>query len=80
MMSVTIRMPKDVVEDLKGVAPLVGSSGYQPLIRDYIGQCLRVDLERFESETETTLVTSLNRRGVSDTVINEHCERFYWPC
>jgi hypothetical protein len=71
MTSVTIRMPEDVVEDLKKVAPLLGFSGYQPLIRAYIGQCLRADLERFESETVTALVASLKRRGVSDTVIDE---------
>jgi hypothetical protein len=70
MTSVTIRMPADVVEDLKRVAPLLGFSGYQPLIRAYIGQCLRVDLERFESETVTALVASLKRRGVSDAVID----------
>jgi hypothetical protein len=71
MTSVTIRMPEDVVEDLKKVAPLLGFSGYQPLIRAYIGQCLRADLERFESETVTALVASLKRRGVSDTLIDE---------
>lgn len=71
MSSVTIRIPEDVIEDLKRVAPLLGFSGYQPLIRAYIGQCLRVDLERFESDTLTALVASLKRRGVSDTVINE---------
>jgi hypothetical protein len=72
MTSVTIRMPEDIVEDLKKVAPLLGFSGYQPLIRAYIGQCLRLDLERFESETVTTaLVASLKRRGVSDAIIDE---------
>jgi len=71
MTSVTIRMPEDVVEDLKKVAPLLGFSGYQPLIRAYVGQCLRVDLERFESETMTALVASLKRRGVSDETIEE---------
>jgi hypothetical protein len=71
MTSITIRMPEDVVEDLKRVAPLLGFSGYQPLIRTYIGQGLRVDLERFESNTVTALITSLKRQGVSDEVINE---------
>lgn len=71
MTSITIRMPEDVVEDLKRVAPLLGFSGYQPLIRAYIGQGLRVDLERFESETVTALIASLKRQGVSDEVINE---------
>jgi hypothetical protein len=71
MTSVTLRIPEDVVEDLKKVAPLLGFSGYQPLIRAYIGQGLRVDLERFESDTVTALVASLKRRGVSDAVIEE---------
>lgn len=71
MTSITIRMPEDVVEDLKRIAPLLGFSGYQSLIRAYIGQGLRVDLERFESETVTTLIASLKRQGVSDEVINE---------
>ena len=71
MTSVTIRMPEDIVEDLKRVAPLLGFSGYQPLIRAYIGQGLRVDLERFESETITALIENLKRRGVSPEVIDD---------
>jgi hypothetical protein len=71
MASVTIRIPEDVVEDLKRIAPLLDFSGYQPLIRTYIGQRLRADLERFESETVSALIASLKRRGVSETVIDE---------
>ena len=29
--SVTIRMPEDVIDDLKQIAPVLGFSGYQPL-------------------------------------------------
>jgi hypothetical protein len=65
MTSVTLRMP----EDLKKVAPLLGFSDYQLLIRAYIGQGLRIDLERFE--TVIALIASLKRRGVSDAVIEE---------
>jgi len=71
MSSITIRIPEDVVEDLKRVAPLLGFSGYQPLIRAYIGQGLRVDLERLEGDTVSALIASLKRRGVSDEVIHE---------
>jgi hypothetical protein len=71
MTNVTLCILADVVEDLKKVAPLLGFSGYQPLIRAYIGQGLRVDLERFESETVTALIASLKRRGVSDALIEE---------
>jgi hypothetical protein len=38
MTVVTLRMPEDVIEDLKRVVPLLGFSGYQPLIRTYVGQ------------------------------------------
>ena len=41
MTTITIRIPEDVIEDLKKVAPILGFSGYQPLIRAYIGQGLR---------------------------------------
>ena len=71
MVSVTLRMPKDVIEDLKRIAPLLGISGYQPLMRAYIGQSLRRDLERMENDTVSGLVSSLKRRGVSDSVIEE---------
>lgn len=46
MTTITIRIPEDVVEDLKRIAPMLGFSGYQPLIRAYVGQGLRADLER----------------------------------
>jgi hypothetical protein len=71
MTSVTLRMPQDVIEDLKRVAPMLGISGYQPLIRAYVGQCLRRDLERLENDTLSVLVSSLKRRGVSESVIEE---------
>lgn len=71
MTMVTIRMPEDVVVDLKRIAPLLGFSGYQPLIRAYIGQGLREDLEKLDSDTVSALVASLKRRGVSEAVIEE---------
>ena len=71
MTSITMRIPEDLVEDLKRIAPLLGFSGYQPLIRAYIGQGLRVDLERFEGETVSALIAGLKRRGVSESVIDE---------
>ena len=67
---VSIRMPEDVVEELKRIAPLLGFSGYQPLMRAYIGQGLRADLERLDQETELSrLVESLRRQGVGDEVL-----------
>lgn len=67
---VSIRMPEDVVEEMKRVAPLLGFSGYQPLMRAYIGQGLRADLERLDQEMELSrLVESLRRQGVQDEVL-----------
>ena len=71
MTSVTIRMPEDVIEDLKRIAPKLGFSGYQPLIRAYVGQGLREDLERLENDAVTELINSLKRRGISEDVIAE---------
>lgn len=71
MTTITIRIPEDVIEDLKRVAPLLGFSGYQPLVRAYIGQGLRADLERLDGDTVSALIASLKRRGVSNEVIDE---------
>lgn len=71
MKTVSIRFPEDVIEDLKRVAPLRGFSGYQPLVRAYVGQGLRVDLERFENDSLTALVENLKKRGVKDDVLRE---------
>jgi uncharacterized DUF497 family protein len=71
MTTISIRMPEDVVEDLKRVAPLLGFSGYQPLIRAYIGQGLREDLERLDRNPGLErLVESLRRQGVDEEVIS----------
>ena len=69
MTTMTIRMPEDVIQDLKRLAPLLGFSGYQPLARAYIGQGLRADLERFEGETVSALIASLKRHGVSEEIL-----------
>ena len=70
MTSITIRMPADVLRDLKRVAPLLGFSGYQPLIRAYIGQGLRRDLEKVQRQPDfDRLLKSLRRHGVTEEVL-----------
>ena len=71
MIAVTIRMPVDVVADLKRIAPLLGFSGYQALLKTYVGQGLRHDLERLDDDKVTALVSSLKKRGVADDVISD---------
>ncbi|MDR3670133.1 MAG: hypothetical protein P4L36_04775 [Holophaga sp.] len=71
MTSISLRMPEDVIEDLKAIAPALGFSGYQPLIRAYIGQGLRKDLARTENDQVQRVLDSLRRHGVDDQVIAE---------
>ncbi len=71
MTMVSIRIPDDVIEDLKRVAPMLGFSGYQALIKAYIGQGLRTDLERLESSVEVSaLIKSLRKKGVKEEIIS----------
>lgn len=49
---------------------MLGFSGYQPLMRTYIGQGLRKDLEKLENEPFWELIESLKRHGVEEEVIN----------
>ena len=74
---ISLRMPKDVIDDLKRIAPLLGFSGYQPLIRANVGQGLRVDLERLEGGPDIArFVESLKRRGVNENIISEAIAEF----
>lgn len=71
MTTMSMRMPVDVIADLKRVAPLLGFTGYQPLIRAYIGQGLRNDLARLERVPDmSVLLRQLRRQGVSERVIS----------
>jgi hypothetical protein len=68
---VSIRIPDDVIEDLKRVAPMLGFTGYQSLIKAYVGQGLRTDLERLEGGVEiSALIDSLRKKGVKEEIIS----------
>ena len=70
MTTISMRVPEDVIDDLKRVAPRLGFSGYQPLIRAYIGHGLRIDIARLEQRPDlSSLVESLRKRGVSQRII-----------
>lgn len=59
MSTIIMRIPDDLIADLKRVAPHKGFSSYQPLIRAYIGQGLREDLSNLDAKPEITkLITS----------------------
>jgi len=69
--TINLSIPVDVLDDVTRIAPLLGFSGYEPLIRAYIGQGLRADLERLDGSVEVSaLIESLRRQGVGDEVIS----------
>lgn len=75
MNAITVRMPVDIIDDLKRIAPSLGFAGYQPLLRHYIGMGLRADLERLEDPRVEKLVENLKKHGVSDSIINDALEK-----
>ncbi len=95
MTTISIRMPGDVIEDLKRIAPQLGFSGYQPLVRAYVGQGLRAEFERLEGNPQLAdMIESLRRQGIDEVVIHKaiedsqrvaawehsgHHESFRWP-
>jgi hypothetical protein len=69
MVSVTLRMPENVITDMKRIAPLSGSSGYQTLMRSYVGAGIREDLERFEGPAIAKLIERLRESGVPEVTL-----------
>ena len=67
--SITIRIPTDVVESLKTIAPQKGFSGYQALLKFYISEGLRKDEALYVFGTTALLAEALERRGVKRDVI-----------
>lgn len=71
MTSITLRIPLDVVESMKEIAPLKGYTGYQTLLKSYISEGLRHDEERYSLNQSARLVAALKKHGVPDSVIEE---------
>jgi hypothetical protein len=60
--TITMRIPADVVESLKAVAPMRGFTAYQTLLKSYI---------QFDQYTARRLADALKRRGVTEKVLQE---------
>ncbi len=71
MASVTLRMPADLIDDLKRIAPAKGFTGYQALIRAYVGEGIREDMELLDDAPIKRFVARLKAKGVSQKVISE---------
>jgi hypothetical protein len=69
MISITMRIPADVVDSMKEIAPQRGFSGYQPLLKSYIGEGLRRDEAQYAFGATARLIEALKKRGVSDEVL-----------
>lgn len=69
MTTVTLRVPVDVVESLKAIAPLKGLQGYQTLLKAYVSEGLRRDEARYLDDGVRRLVEALKARGVAPELI-----------
>ena len=69
---ISIKMYADVIEDLKLIAENKGFSGYQPLMKYYIHQSMRKDLEEVLDQVfEERLVKALRDAGVSEATLQD---------
>jgi hypothetical protein len=71
MTSITLRIPIDVVESMKEIAPHKGFTGYQTLLKSYISEGLRIDEARYLNNSTTQLIAALKKHGVPDNIIEE---------
>lgn len=69
--TITLRIPVDVVETLKAIAPARGFAGYQTLLKSYISEGLRRDEAQMDSQTTQRLSKALRRRGVKDKLLRD---------
>ena len=68
--SITLRIPVDVVDSLKAIAPRKGLSGYQTLLKAYISEGLRRDEATFIPDAVARLASALKKRGVSQKILD----------
>jgi hypothetical protein len=71
MTTITMRIPVDVVDSMKEIAPHKGFTGYQTLLKSYISEGLRNDEARYAGGATARLIEALKKRGVPDDVLEE---------
>lgn len=69
--SVTLRIPQDVVDSLKAVAPIKGMSGYRALLKFYVSEGLRKDEAVHAFGAAARLADALRKRGVPAKLLEE---------
>ncbi len=71
LVSVQLQMPEDVLGDLQKIAAFQGMSSPEALMRQYIGQALRRDLELYDNSLVAVLIENLKRHGVDENLIQQ---------
>jgi hypothetical protein len=71
MTTISMRLPEDVIDDLKRIAPMLGMNGYQPLIRFYIGKGMRESLTELHGSQWEKLADILRQRGMDEAQVAE---------
>lgn len=71
MTTITLRIPVDVVDSLKEIAPHKGFTGYQTLLKSYISEGLRKDEAQISGAPSARLLEVLRKHGVSKSVLDE---------
>lgn len=71
MSLISIRLPQHMIDELKEIAAAKGFSGYQGLIRYYISQGARKDLDEMDVPNLKNVARALKEHGVSKKVIDE---------
>ncbi len=71
MTVISLRIPIDVVDSLKAIAPQKGFTAYQTLLKAYISDGLRKDEARYASASDPSarLLDALRKHGVSDQIL-----------
>ena len=71
MTSITLRIPVDVVDSMKAIAPRRGMAGYQTLLKSYLSEGLRRDEALFGGDERARMMEALRRHGVPQSVLDE---------
>ena len=68
---ISMRLPRHMIDELKEIAVLKGFTGYQGLIRYYVSQGARKDLEELDVPKLDNIARALKAHGVSKKVIDQ---------
>ena len=71
MSLISMRLPQHMIDELKEIAAVKGFSGYQGLIRYYVSQGARKDIEEMDAPNLENVARSLKEHCVSKKVIDQ---------